>query len=53
MATFHWSAKCDAQFVPELFQIKEWERNGRADVQTLITPKGRETFRLLMEKRVG
>ncbi|MEH7093975.1 BRO family protein [Neobacillus vireti] len=42
-----------AQFVPELFQIKEWERNGRADVQTLISPKGRETFRLLMEKRVG
>jgi prophage antirepressor-like protein len=42
-----------AQFVPELFQIKEWERHGRADVQTLITPKGRETFRLLMEKRVG
>ena len=37
-----------AQFVPELFQLKEWTRNKKADVQTLITPKGRETFRLMI-----
>lgn len=36
--------------VPELFELKEWERNGQANVQTLITPKGRETFRLLLKK---
>ena len=40
-----------AQFVPELFQLKEWTRNNKADVQTLITPKGRETFRLLIQKQ--
>lgn len=40
-----------AQYVPSLFELKEWERNGRADVQTLITPKGKETFRLLLMKR--
>lgn len=39
-----------AAYVPELFELKEWKRNGRADVQTLITPKGRETFRLLLKK---
>lgn len=39
-----------AAYVPELFELKEWERNGRAGVQTLITPKGRETFRLLLKK---
>jgi len=39
-----------AAYVPELFELREWERNGRADVQTLITPKGRETFRLLLKK---
>ncbi|WP_412102109.1 phage antirepressor KilAC domain-containing protein [Paenibacillus larvae] len=37
-----------AQHVPSLFELKEWERNGKADTQTLITPKGRETFRLLL-----
>jgi prophage antirepressor-like protein len=42
-----------AQFVPELFQLKEWARNEKADVQTLITPKGRETFRLLFHKRTA
>lgn len=36
-----------AQHVPRLFEIKEWERNGKSGVRTLITPKGRETFRLL------
>lgn len=42
-----------AQFVPELFQLKEWTRNEKADVQTLITPKGRETFRLLYRKNTA
>lgn len=37
-----------AQHVPSLFEMKEWERNGKADSQTLITPKGRETFKLLI-----
>ena len=34
-----------------LFEIKEFVNrgNGHAGTQTLITPKGRETFRLLME----
>lgn len=36
-----------AQYVPNLFELKEWERNGKSDTQTLVTPKGRETFRLL------
>jgi phage antirepressor YoqD-like protein len=39
-----------APYVPELFELKEFTRNGKADVQTLITPKGRETFRLLLQK---
>lgn len=42
-----------AQHVPALFELKEWERNGKADVQPLITPKGRETFRLLLQKAAG
>ncbi|GJM84087.1 putative antirepressor - phage associated [Paenibacillus sp. HMSSN-139] len=37
-----------ARYVPSLFELKEWERNGKADNQTLVTPKGRETFRLLL-----
>lgn len=37
-----------AQHVPVLFELKEWERNGKADTQTLVTPMGRETFRLLL-----
>lgn len=41
-----------AAYVPELFELKEFARNGKADVQTLITPKGRETFRLLLQKEV-
>lgn len=42
-----------SQYVPELFKLKEFERNNRADVQTLITPKGKETFRILMKKLVS
>jgi prophage antirepressor-like protein len=38
------------RYVPEIFELKEWERNGKADVQTLVTPKGKETFRLLLKK---
>lgn len=32
-----------------LFEIKEWKNQHKAGNQTLITPKGRETFRLLMK----
>lgn len=42
-----------SQYVPELFKLKEFERNNRADVQTLITPKGKETFRILMKRLVS
>lgn len=42
-----------SQYVPELFKLKEFERNNRAGVQTLITPKGKETFRILMKKLVS
>ena len=38
-----------AQHVPNLFEIKDWVRGDKAGVQTMITPKGRETFRLLLE----
>ncbi|SHI76387.1 Phage antirepressor protein KilAC domain-containing protein [Geosporobacter subterraneus DSM 17957] len=37
-----------ADYTPSLFELKEFTRNGKADNQTLITPKGRETFRLLL-----
>lgn len=33
-----------------LFELKEFNNNGHPGVQTMITPKGRETFRLLLEK---
>lgn len=35
----------------QVFDIKEFVNrgNGHAGTQTLVTPKGRETFRLLME----
>jgi prophage antirepressor-like protein len=42
-----------SKYVPDLFKLKDFERNGKADVQTLITPKGKETFRLLMQKAVS
>jgi len=38
------------EFVPELFEIKEWKSKKKSGLQTLITPKGRETFRLLLNK---
>lgn len=37
-----------AEHVPSLFQIKDYEYNGHAGQQVLITPKGKETFRLLV-----
>lgn len=38
-----------------MFELKEFQnsRNGHADVQTLITPKGRETIRLLLPSIIG
>lgn len=42
-----------SQFTPDLFELKEWARNGKADTQTLVTPKGRETFRLMIESEKG
>lgn len=39
-----------AKYAPDLFEIKEWTRNDKTGNQTLITPKGRETFRLLLIK---
>lgn len=32
-----------------LFEIKEWTNENKSGNQTLITPKGRETFRLLLK----
>jgi phage antirepressor YoqD-like protein len=37
-----------AKYVPDLFKLKEWTKNGKAGNQPLITPKGRATFRLLL-----
>ena len=37
-----------AAHVPTLFEIKEFAKEKHAGTQTLITPHGRETFRLLM-----
>lgn len=42
-----------AQHVPTLFELKEWARGEKAGVQTLITPKGKETFRLLYSKQIS
>ncbi|RQW19871.1 phage antirepressor Ant [Bacillus sp. C1-1] len=37
-----------AKHTPVLFELKEWERNGKAGNQTMVTPRGRETLRLMM-----
>ena len=37
-----------ATHVPDLFEIKEFAKEKRAGTQTLITPRGRKTFRLLL-----
>lgn len=39
-----------ADHVPNLFEMKEFEVRGYVDNQTLVTPRGRETFRLLLDK---
>jgi len=41
-----------AQYVNDLFEVKEYasKRNSHSGLQTLITPRGRETFRLLLQK---
>ena len=38
---------------PYLFEIKEFARGDFAGTQTLITPKGRETFRLLLKEALA
>ena len=38
-----------ANYTPSLFEIKEWSKGGQVGIQTLITPRGRETFRLLLQ----
>jgi Rha family phage regulatory protein len=39
-----------SEYTPSLFEIKEWKNGGKAGLQTLINPKGRETFRILIAK---
>lgn len=39
-----------SEHTPSLFEIKEFARGDYAGVQTLITPRGRETFRLLLKQ---
>ncbi len=34
-------------YTPSYFEMKDYEYNGHAGVQLLITPKGKETFRLM------
>lgn len=34
--------------VPHLFEVKEYSKDAHSGVQTLVTPKGRETLRLLL-----
>lgn len=34
----------------DLFELKEWKTDDKSGVQTLITPRGRETFRLLISR---
>lgn len=36
-----------SEYTPSYFEMKDYERNGHAGVQLLITPKGKETFRLM------
>lgn len=37
-----------SQHTPHLFEVKEYTKDNYSGVQTLITPRGRETFRLLL-----
>ena len=36
-----------SEYTPEYFEMKDFSNNGHAGVQTLVTPKGKEAFRLL------
>ena len=37
-----------SQHTPHLFEVKEYTKDNYSGVQTLVTPRGRETFRLLL-----
>ena len=37
-----------SQHTPHLFEVKEYTKDNYAGVQTLVTPRGRETLRLLL-----
>ena len=37
-----------ATHAPHLFEVKEYSKDAHSGVQTLVTPKGRETLRLLL-----
>jgi anti-repressor protein len=39
-----------AEYTPLYFEMKDFEKNGHAGTQLLVTPKGRETFRLMWGK---
>ena len=36
-----------AEHIPALFEMKDFERNGHTRTQLFVTPKGKETFRLM------
>lgn len=36
-----------SDYTPEYFEMKDYNYNGHAGVQTLVTPKGKEAFRLM------
>lgn len=36
-----------SQFVPTYFELKDFSKNGHAGTQLLVTPRGKETFRLM------
>ena len=36
-----------AEYIPALFEMKDFERNGHTGTQLFVTPKGKETFRLM------
>jgi len=42
--------KPSVQYVGDLFELKEFKNGNYSDVQTRITPRGREIFRLLVDK---
>ena len=41
-----------AEYIPLYFEMKDFDRNGHADTQLLINPKGKETFRLMWGRQV-